>query len=135
MPGARAVTAVPASAEGITALGCPQAPRVSIASPCCEEGRVRPLVREQSLNARLRSHDHDFSAGRECWRKTAGYGAQVCALFDSVPWRPRRLHPKGRLDGTPRFAQDFALARRVAQGEPVDAALIETTLRKSWNTG
>lgn len=99
------------------------------------EGRVRPLVREQGLNTYRRIDDHDFGAGREYWRKTAGYWAQVRALFASVLWRPQGLHLKGALDGAPRFAPSFALAERVAKGERVDAALIETTLRKYWNEG
>lgn len=99
------------------------------------DGGIRPLVREQGLNTYRRIDDHDFSAGREYWRKTEGYWAQVRALFDSVLWRPQGLHLKGTLDGAPRFAPSFALAERVAQGEQVDAALIESTLRRYWNEG
>ncbi|MFN7782834.1 MAG: DUF6607 family protein [Lysobacterales bacterium] len=99
------------------------------------EGGIRPLVREQGLNTYRRIDDHDFSAGREYWQKTQGYWAQVRALFDSALWRPQGLHLKGTLDGAPRFAPSFALAERVAKGERVDAALIETTLRKYWNEG
>lgn len=100
-----------------------------------EDGSARPLVREQGINTYRRINDYDFSAGHEYWRKTQGYWAQVRALFDTVLWRPQGLHMKGTIDGSPRFAPSFALAERVAKGEQVGAAQIESTLREYWNEG
>lgn len=100
-----------------------------------DSGAARPLVREQGLNTYRRINDRDFSAGREYWKQTSGYWAQVRALFDSVLWRPQGLHLKGTIDGAPRYVPSFELAERTAKGERLTPQLIESTLRRYWNEG
>jgi hypothetical protein len=83
-----------------------------------EKGQARPRVREIGRNTYERVEDFDFSAGREYWRKTADYWAQVRRLYNTALARPQGLHLAGDLDGTPRYAASFELAKRVAAGKP-----------------
>jgi len=99
------------------------------------EGRALPLVRELGSNTYTRIADFDFSAGREYWRRTATYWAQVRALYAEALSRPQGLHLAGDLDGTPRYAASFALAKQEAEGEPVSRSTLEATLRRFWIDG
>lgn len=100
-----------------------------------EAGQARPLVREIGLNTYVRIDDFDFSAGREYWNKTADYWAQVRELYNAALARPQGLHLAGDLDGTPRYAASFELAKRIAAGKPVAPSQVERTLKRYWIEG
>ena len=95
-----------------------------------KDGARTALAREQGLNQYIRISDYDFSAGREYWKSTSDYWAQVRAEWqrgiDASPAFTIGPEPNGE----PRIEELFDQAERVGKGETISRSEIDAILRK-----
>lgn len=96
------------------------------------------LVREIGVNTYLPADDWDFSAGREYWRKTGGYWADVRAAWADLFTQGRAIRLQKQVDGEPMFrhlfngakqAQEAGGAAAGAYRSEVDAVLAKLVVR------
>jgi len=94
------------------------------------DGSEQALAREHGVNSYTRITDHDFGPGREYWRKTQAYWADVRAEWA----RGFALHPSFVLspepNGEARIGEFFAQAERAGNGETIGRAEIDAVLTR-----
>ncbi len=83
------------------------------------DGRQRAIARERGINSYTRISDFDFTAGRDYWRKTSAYWADVRNAWQAGFARKPGFDLSPRPNGEPRIKELFAQAERVANGGTV----------------
>jgi hypothetical protein len=92
------------------------------------DGHQQALVRESGLNTYRHIDDYDFEAGREYWRETASFWADVRRSFDTLMATPEVFALHAERDDEPLYAKLFELADRVREGESVTSDAIDSQI-------
>ncbi|MBB5208808.1 DUF6607 family protein [Chiayiivirga flava] len=75
------------------------------------DGSITPLAKELGVNTYTRITDHDFTAGRDYWQRTAPFWREVRAAWDARLWRgPASLAMFETVDDDLLYERMFALA-------------------------
>jgi hypothetical protein len=97
------------------------------------DGRVHALARERGIDSYTRITDYDFGAGRQYWKATQDYWAQVRAEWQRVLAHPHvAITPEP--NGEPRIEELFKLAERVEKGEVVGSDAIRAVIARYVRT-
>lgn len=86
------------------------------------------LAREVGVNSYTRIRDYDFGAGRDYWRKTSAFWANVRADWNAFAAAHPRFTTSPEPNGEPRIDELFKLAERAENGETVADADIRAVL-------
>lgn len=103
------------------------------------DGSAQALAREQGINSYTRIADYDFGAGRDYWKKTSAFWADVRTEWDRYESAHPRFTTSPEPNGEPRIDEFFKLAERAQSGETIGAAeirpLFDRYLRSADATG
>jgi hypothetical protein len=99
------------------------------------DGSVRALARERGINHYTRIDDYDFDAGREYWKRTSAFWAEVRAEWERVLAAHPVVTIRPEPNGEPRIERIFELAERVRDGGTVGTDEIRTLIEGHVDAG
>jgi len=86
------------------------------------------IAREVGVNRYTRITDYDFGAGRDYWKKTSAFWADVRADWTAFEAAHPRFTTSPEPNGEPRIEELFKLAERAEKGETIADAEIRAVL-------
>jgi hypothetical protein len=102
-------------------------------------GSPRALVREQGVNAYVRTKARDFTPARAYWNRTEGFWREVRDTWTAVIAAGERLSLRTGVDSTAQHESLLALANDPNVSQSTDAKArrrrIEEIIRQSWESG
>jgi len=84
-----------------------------------DAGGAHALAREVGVNSYTRIADYDFGAGRDYWKKTSAFWANVRADWAAFESAHPRFTTSPEPNGEPRIEEFFKLAERAEKGETI----------------
>lgn len=94
------------------------------------DGGVHALARERGIDSYTRIADYDFGAGRDYWKSTQGYWAQVRAQWQGIADAHARFAITPEPNGEPRIDELFKLAERAQKGEAIGSDAIRAVIAR-----
>jgi hypothetical protein len=92
------------------------------------DGSTQALARERGINSYTRITDYDFTAGRDYWKATAAFWAQVRAEWERIFAAEPGFSTSPEPNGEPRIEELFKLADRAAAGQTIASSEIRALL-------